>query len=304
MNPDEIARLRTEATTGQGGAPAEIEVLHSWALSHVERLTFPDGDTAVFKTAREPFTHEDEALTAARQAGMSVPRVLASVRGTTTLGMLIEDLGEPAREPTDADGAAMAVHLHSVAVPDLLPPGDTAWLASLPARALRTLEVLREHGRWPGSGDIAEMLEAIAQAAPARAEGAMVRPFGWVHSEFHPTSLLVRADGRVFTYDLARAFCGPGLLDLVSWQGTTTPAAPDRARAFLERYVEEGGPTQTLADRGGLPAQDWALGWHRVWIVEWYLAQAAQWIADPTTDPAYERAVRAHTREAAELLHI
>jgi glyoxylase-like metal-dependent hydrolase (beta-lactamase superfamily II) len=75
-------------------------------------------------------------------------------------------------------------------------------------------------------------------------------------------------------------------------------------RAFLERYVEEGGPTQTLADRGGLCAQEWALGWHRVWIVEWYLAQAALWIADEPDDHMYARVVRTHIEEAVRLLNV
>jgi hypothetical protein len=303
LETPEIDRLRDEVTTKAGLSPASVEVLHSWALSHVERLTLADGTKVVFKAAREPFTHEDDALTGAWQAGMDVPRLLTSTRGATTLGMLMQDLGRSVREPDEADGAAAAVHLHSAAVPDFLAPGDTDWLASLPRRALRTLDVLQGQGRWEGAGDIAAVLRTLAQAGPARAEGTMLRPYGWVHSEFHPTSLIV-TDERVFALDLARAFRGPGLLDLVSWHGTIIPADPDRARAFLERYVQAGGPAEALHDRGGLTAQEWALGWHRVWIVEWYLAQAAQWIANPDDDPVYERVVRAHTAEAAQLLHV
>ncbi|PWV48616.1 hypothetical protein BDW27_110169 [Nocardiopsis sp. L17-MgMaSL7] len=58
----------------------------------------------IFKCASEPFTHEDEALIAARQAGVDVPLVLASTRGSTTLGMLLEDLGEPCCQAHDDDG--------------------------------------------------------------------------------------------------------------------------------------------------------------------------------------------------------
>lgn len=303
METPQIDRLREEVTTKAGLDPVSAEVLHSWALPHVERLTLPDNSTVVFKAAREPFTHEDDALTSAWQAGANVPRQLASARRATTLGMLMQDLGNSVREPDEEDGVAAAVHLHSAAVPDFLAPGDTDWLASLPRRALRTLDVLQGQGRWEEAGDIATTLRAIAQAAPARAEGTMVRPYGWVHSEFHPTSLLITHE-RVYVCDLARAFRGPGLLDLVSWHGTITPADPDRARAFLDRYVHAGGPAEALHDRGGLAAQEWALGWHRVWIVEWYLSQAAQWIADPAADPTYERVVRTHTAEAAQLLHV
>jgi hypothetical protein len=303
VDPLEIDRLREEVTVKTGLAPVSVEVLHSWALSHVERLALPDNSTVVFKAAREPFTHEDDALTSAWQAGANVPRLLTSARGATTLGMLMQDLGRSVRDPDEEDGAIAAVHLHSAAVPDFLAPGDTTWLASLPHRALRTLDVLQQQGRWEGAGDIATMLRTIAQAAPARAEGTMLRPYGWVHSEFHPTSLLITRE-RVYVCDLARAFRGPGLLDLVSWHGTITPADPDRARAFLERYVHAGGPAEALHDRGGLSAQEWALGWHRVWVVEWYLAQAAQWIADPAADHTYERVVRAHTAEAVQLLHV
>ncbi|WP_201296753.1 MULTISPECIES: hypothetical protein [unclassified Nocardiopsis] len=304
MDTTQIDRFREMVTAKAGLAPTSVEVLHSWALSHVERLTLPDGDTVVFKAAREPFTHEDDALVSARQTGMNVPRLFTVIRKATTLGMLMQDLGRSVREPGEKDGAAAAVRLHSAAVPDFLAPCGTGWLASLPRRALRTLDVLREQRRWEGAGDIATMLHTIAQAAPTRTEGTLLRPYGWVHSEFHPTSLLITADDHVFICDLARAFHGPGLLDLVSWHGTITPADPDRARAFLERYVHAGGPAEALHDRGGLTAQEWALGWHRVWIVEWYLAQAAQWIANPADDPVYEHVVRTHTAEAAQLLHV
>jgi hypothetical protein len=280
-----------------------VQVLHSWALSHVERLTLPDGDTVVFKTAAEPFTHEDAALAGARQAGVPVPRVLAATRAAATLGMLLQDLGPSLRVPDEDDGVAAAVHLHSAAVPDFLTRTDTTWLAGLPHRAVRTLNTLREQGRWAGTDDITTTLHMLAQAAPARAEGTMLRPYGWVHSEFHPTSLII-AEGRVYALDLARAFHGPGLLDLVSWHGTTETADPDRVRSFLERYVQAGGPREALHDRGGLRAQVWALGWHRVWIVEWYLAQAVRWIANPDDDPVYERVVRSHVHEAAQLLQV
>jgi hypothetical protein len=303
MEQPEIDRLRREVTDKIGLEPVTVDVLHSWALSHVERLTVPGAGTVIFKCATEPFTHEDEALTSAWQAGVDVPRLHASSRGATTLGMLLEDLGQPRQQATEIDGVAAAVQLHSAAIPDFLAPGDTSWLASLPSRALRTLNVLREDDRWTDTDDIAHTLAMLQKAAPTRAEGATKPPYGWVHSEFHPTSLLVGSD-RTYMYDLARAFHGPGLLDLASWHGTIEPANPAAVRHFLERYVEAGGSEEALHTRGGLTAQNWALGWHRVWIVEWYLAQAALWIAHAPDDQMYARVVRAHLVEAAELLNV
>lgn len=303
MHTQDIDRLRQRVTGAAGFDSTSVEVLHSWALSHVERLESPEGGTVIFKCATEPFTHEDEALIAARQAGVDVPRLLTSTRSGTTLGMLLEDLGQPCRQADDDDGVTAARQLHSAAAPDFLSPGDTDWLASLPGRALRTLAVLHENNRWADTRDIETTLRSLEKAAPARAQGATLAPFGWVHSEFHPTSLLTGPD-RVHMYDLARAFHGPGLLDLASWHGTIDPANPDRTRALLERYVQAAGPEETLAVRGGLPAQDWALGWHRVWIVEWYLAQAALWISHEPDDHMYARVVRNHVEEAARLLNV
>ncbi|WP_158070447.1 hypothetical protein [Nocardiopsis sp. CNR-923] len=151
--------------------------------------------------------------------------------------------------------------------------------------------------------DITEALRDIDRAAAPRAEGATTAPYGWVHSEFHPESLHIR-DDRVHLYDLARAFRGPGLLDLASWHGTVHAPDPDRTRAFLESYVQAGGSASALTRRGGLTPQDWALGWHRVWVLEWFLAQALVWIGDVTADPAYTTVVRRHTHDAARLLNI
>lgn len=305
MHHTDIDRMRGEllASAGMSANLLEAKPLHSWELSHVERLALADGTTVIFKCATEPFTHEHEALTAAWQAGVSVPRLVESQRSGTTLAMLMEDLGEPDREATDADGVSAAVQLHSAAVPPHLPPADSTWLASLPQRAMRTLDLLNAQGRWSDTDDIREALRDIDRAAAQRAEGATTAPYGWVHSEFHPESLHVRA-GRVRLYDLARAFCGSGLLDLASWHGTVQAPDPDRTRAFLESYVEAGGSASALTRRGGLKPQDWALGWHRVWVLEWFLAQALVWINDVSADSAYTNVVRRHTHDAARLLDI
>jgi hypothetical protein len=71
---------------------------------------------------------------------------------------------------------------------------------------------------------------------------------------------------------------------------------------LLEVYVAAGGPAEVLADRGGLPVEQWSVLWHRVWIIEWYLSQAITWINDPATDGTYQRVIRRHLAEALACL--
>lgn len=304
MQQPDVARLRGEVLTNAGFAePTSVEVLHSWELSHVERLTCREGGSVIFKCASEPFAHENDALIGAWQAGVAVPRVHAWARTATVLGMIMDDLGQPQRPATDADGVTAAAQLHCAAVSSGLPPADGEWLASLPSRALRTIELLQENGRWSECDDIAAVLRQLEKEAGPRAEGATKPPYGWVHSEFHPESVLV-SSGRVYMFDLARAFRGPGLLDLASWHGSVDEPDPQRTRSFIDAYVRHGGPAEALDDRGGLAAEDWALGWHRVWALEWFLAQSLVWINNPADDPAYANVVRRHALDAAQLLRV
>jgi hypothetical protein len=179
---------------------------------------------------------------------------------------------------------------------------DEAALAALPELALGHLSRLGEVGRWTeGTADITAMLETLAVSASKRACGAEIAPFGWVHSEFHPTSLHLGEDGWCLL-DFARAFTGPGLLDLASWHGTISAPDPVRLRNFIEAYVASGGAKDALAERGGLAAEHWALGWHRVWAVEWFMEQAIRWINDPTSDPSYINVVRRHLTTAVSML--
>ncbi|MEV6973266.1 aminoglycoside phosphotransferase family protein [Kitasatospora sp. NPDC093806] len=273
-----------------------------WALSGVERLAFPGGRTAIYKYAAEPFTTEDRILRAAQKAGVPVPAVLGAIAREDHLGMIIEDLGDEQRTATDADGVVAAVALHTAHPAHFLPVLDGEALAALPGLALGHLKRLRNKGRWEGdTSDIGEMLDALAGAATKRAEGATTGPWGWVHSEFHPTSLHITTDGWRLL-DFARAFIGPGLLDLASWHGTISDADPDRLRDFMAGYVAAGGHRDTLAERGGLAAEAWALGWHRLWAVEWFIEQALRWINDPSKDEVYIEAVRRHLTTAVELL--
>ncbi|MFC7330309.1 hypothetical protein [Marinactinospora rubrisoli] len=302
MHTADIDQLRDTVLRRAGLTARDRDVLHDWALSHVERLGTPSG-TVIFKCAVQPFLEEARSLSHLRTAGIDVPEVIASVRTPTALGMVLEDLGTPEREATDADGVAAIVPLHAATAPDHLPIGSAEWLATLPARALGHLNRLRAAGRWNEAGDIAAALAALDEASFPRARGVRTPPFGWVHSEFHPESLHVRGDRRRL-YDLARAFAGPGLIDLASWHGTIDAPDPARTRALIDAYVAAGGPDQALAMRGGLPAENWALGWHRVWVVEWFLAQAAVWIVDHATDHVYVRVVRRHVQDAVHLLKV
>jgi hypothetical protein len=298
-----VTDLLAAVCTAAGRPQPAREPIRVWSLSGVERLTFPGGATAIYKYAAEPFTAEDRILRAAATAGIPVPDVAGSLVRDGVLGMVIEDLGEPVREAGDADGVTAAVALHAAAVPgELAPVLDEDALAALPGLALGHLRRLREAGRWTeGTEDVAEVLHALDRSAARRAEGATVAPCGWVHSEFHPTSLHIGADGW-HLLDFARAFNGPGLLDLASWHGTIGAADPDRLRAFIESYVEAGGNRCALSTRGGLAPQAWALGWHRVWAIEWFMEQTIRWINDPGADEAYISVVRRHLHSAARLL--
>ncbi|MCX4750016.1 phosphotransferase [Kitasatospora sp. NBC_01287] len=273
-----------------------------WDMSGVERLTFPDGATAIYKYAVEPFATEDQILKAARRAGIPVPEVHGSISRDGILGMVIEDLGEEAHQAGDTDGVVAAVALHEAEPFDWLPVMDEDALTALPALALGHLRRLREGGRWlEGTEEIAQSLTALTAAGAKRAIGAELAPFGWVHSEFHPTSLHLGQDAW-FLLDFARAFTGPGLLDLASWHGTLDTPEPARLRAFIEAYVAAGGHRDALAERGGLAPEAWALGWHRVWACEWFMEQAHRWINNPADDPVYIGVVRQHLEAAVRLL--
>lgn len=279
------------------------EEVRVWSMSGVERVTFSDGGTRIFKYAKRPFDSEDQTLRLADNLGIPAPKVYASARIEGWLGMLLEDLGTPIREADDLDGAAAAVVLHRTHTAGALLVLHEDGLRALPSRALDHLDQLRKADRWQDTGDIERALDQIAQAAGSRAQGATFAPFGWVHSEFHPTSLHIGQRGWRLL-DFARAFTGPGLLDLASWHGTIEDPDPVRLRVFLESYVTEGGTPDALAERGGLAAEKWALGWHRMWAVEWFMEQSIRWINDPATDPTYIKVARRHLTDVLRLLEV
>ncbi|MFJ8600463.1 phosphotransferase family protein [Streptomyces shenzhenensis] len=297
------ADLLDNLLTITGRSSAVREQVRVWSMSGVERLTFTDGTTAIFKYAKKPFDREERALQLARTLGVPVPAVHASAVVDGWLGMLLEDFGAPAREADDLDGATAAVVLHRTCTAATLPVLDREGLRRLPSRALEHLGQLRKAERWQDADDVEDALDRIAQAAEARSTGTTTAPFGWVHSEFHPTSLHIGERGWRLL-DFARAFTGPGLLDLASWHGTIEPPHPVCLRVFLEQYVSAGGTPDALASRGGLTAENWALGWQRMWAVEWFMEQAVRWINDPATDPAYIKVVRRHLIDVLHLLEI
>ncbi|MGY5119577.1 phosphotransferase family protein [Streptomyces sp. 900105755] len=303
MTANPSAELLDNLLTMAGLTTAVREEVRVWSMSGVERLTFPDASTVIFKYAKRPFDREDQALRLARTLGVPVPQVHASAVLDGWLGMLMEDLGPAVRDADDLDGTAAAVVLHGTRTAAALPVLDQVRLRSLPNRALEHLAQLRKAERWQDTDDIEDALDRIAQAAKARSAGTTVAPFGWVHSEFHPTSLHIGQQGWRLL-DFARAFTGPGLLDLASWHGTLDTPDPVRLRVFLEQYVTAGGTPDALTQRGGLTAENWALGWHRMWAVEWFTEQSVRWINDPATDPAYIKAVRRHLTDVLHLLEV
>jgi hypothetical protein len=297
MNATDAAALLPALlkTAGLDPDPAR-EPIRIWTRSGVERLRLAGGGSVVFKYAEAPFDREHIALQVAAGGGLPVPALLASHTAPDLLGMLLEDLGEPVREAGDQDGATAAVAVHQVPVTAArsLPLLDAGALAELPARIVARAEQLD----LPSG--IAASAAAIGRRAGRLAEGAELPPFGFCHSEYHPTSLHVTRDGWRLL-DLARAFTGPGLLDLASWHGTVTAPRPEATADLISAYMAAGGPPEAAAPRGGLPAHIWALAWHRIWIADWYAEQIERGWAGSEMH-IWTDAITRHLHEATILL--
>lgn len=294
MNTTDVSGLLPPLLVS-AGLPDEPqrEALRVWAHSGVERLHFGDGASVVFKYADAPFDTEHVALRLAASNGVPVPALRAARAIPGMLGMLLEDLGEPVRDADDRDGVRAAVHLHRVAAAPGMTRLDTAALVGLPGRITGRLQRL-------GLVDLVEKARALDAGAASRACGAELPPFGLCHSEFHPTSLHITAkDWRLL--DFARAFIGPGLLDLASWHGTLDDPQPERTLDLIEFYVASGGARQALAMRGGLDAASWTLGWHRVWVVDWFAEQFERGWAQGA-EKSWAIAISRHLGEACSLL--
>ena len=247
------------------------------------------------KEAHAPLDREHIALRYIGSMGLPVPRVLAAVQRDRRLGMVMTDLGEPDRDATEADAAEVAAARHRCPGSDALPVTGAAELAVMPQRIeVRALNCSLP----PQASAMAGRLAAEARRLAAPAEDP---PFGFVHSEWHPSSVIVR-DGCRHTYDLARAFRGSGLIDLASWHGTITPADPGATGALIAAYVAVGGHPGALEPRAGLLPGEWALGWQRIWAVDWYCQQLVMGWVDGDRLPVYHEVIIRHLDEAVRLL--
>jgi hypothetical protein len=278
------------------------EPLRCWSLSGTERVTLANGASLFLKYARKPFDTEDDVLAYVARHGVPVPTLEASVHDDGVLVMALEDLGAATRPAEIPDAATAAVATHQTPPPASgLARLDADALVNLPTSCLYRLAELHDAGRWPNPEADIDALIALAKAAEGRAQGSDLEPFGLCHSEFHPSSVHINEAGW-YLLDWARAFVGPGLLDLASWQHTTEAPDLDALDNLLDAYVGAGGPESAHDKRGGLPPAQWAFGWHRLWIIDWYLAQATTWIADPSDDVIYQQVIRRHLAEAVECL--
>src|SRR5215472_12250147 len=128
-------RMLPQLLTACGiGSEVRREEVRVWARSGVERLHLADGRTLVFKYAAAPFDREHLVLRQAAEYGVPVPAMIGAHTEPGWLGMLLEDLGEPIREPDGHDAAEAAVKVHGVLRPRGLPILGRAALTLLPAR--------------------------------------------------------------------------------------------------------------------------------------------------------------------------
>ncbi|MEV0810919.1 aminoglycoside phosphotransferase [Micromonospora sp. NPDC050200] len=300
LNEGTVDQLRRDLLAGAGHSQTGHKVIQAWELSAVERLLLADGSTVVCKIAAAPFTGEAAVLRALSELGAAVPVLHGYAMRHQALGMLMDDLGDPLRPPTAAEAAAAAAWVHALPRLSTLPTFDQAALACLPEQALDALAALRQQARFLDAAPVEDLLKELAKVASRRADGAERPPFGLCHGEFHPTSLHVSRTGCRLV-DWAKAFTGPGLLDLATWFGTRTPVEPGRLAQLICAYIGAGGHPDAAADRGGLPAAQWALGWHRVWAAWWFLTTAAAGHHRPDTDPRHCQIVLRQLVGAAQL---
>jgi hypothetical protein len=284
-----------------------METLSCGRLSQVERLHLPGRRTVIYKTRLPPFTNEHTALRAAGTSGIPVAEVHASREADGMLGMLLTDLGVAARKAEPEHVALAAAQLHLTPAPAGLPVLDTTTLASLPSAALALLDEIQKgpNGkRYAAAAHVRRYLCDLVEVATFRAAGAELAPFGFVHGQLHRSAIHIGEDNRWHLLDFAMSHVGPGLLDLVPWSdlrdewpsAATTeliglyesaagpPSVLAETRKSIELYVAAGGTPEVLSDRGGLPAEAWALGWHRVRVAHRLLSRAAAGINDPATD--------------------
>ena len=225
--------LRELVRTVSPGADIQArDVLSDWQLSRVERVHLEDGSSIIIKRSRSPLTAEGRVLQSLRTTDIPLADLYLADEHEDTLTLLIEDLGPSRRQPSVTEAAAAAVRAHAAPPPDGLPVMDQEALQSLPRTIAAGIESLDSSGRWRRTDRLRGLLETISGLAPELSQSASMPPFGLCHSEFHPTSLHV-GEAKTALVDWARAYVGPGLLDLASWfqMGATPPDAADSGRA-------------------------------------------------------------------------
>ena len=277
------------------------EVLWDWQLSRVERAFLVDGSSIILKRSKSPLIDEGRILQSLRDTDIPLADLYLAHAEDDTLTLLMEDLGPSKRQPTLKEGAAFAVRAQAAPPPENIRVMDEQALQGLPLKILEGIESLASSGRWRRVDRLLGLLDRINAFAPDLSQGATTPPFGLCHSEFHPTSLHV---GTVKTalVDWARAFVGPGLLDLASWFDIVNPPDRTACRSLIDAYVAAGGAPETSARRGSLPAENWAFFWHRLGAVEWWVASCTSWMNDHTQDPAWQQAVEGRLKDAHSFL--
>jgi hypothetical protein len=293
--------LVSELVSRIGGTVMSRVPVREWSMSSVSRVYLTAGGSVILKCAADVFSAEPAALAHAATHGVPVPQLLAKkILDDGSMAMLIEDLGEPTREAGAADAVKAAVAVHACPPRAEAAVLNSAGLMELPVRALHWLKRLQDEGRWLNADDLQIALEQIVAMAERRARDADIPPFGTCHSEFHPTSIHIGSHGTRIL-DWARSYTGPGLLDLISWQGTVEPVDLRKVSDLIDAYVAAGGPAEATAERGGLSAHVWAAGWDKLWVAEWFMQQAARW-QSPADDAVTQQAVRRHLREVVVCL--
>lgn len=279
---------------GAGGDIATSTPIHQQPLVQVHRLGLHTGDTVIWKRLGGPRVGEAPLLRHLHRTGLRVPEVLASVSNGMWDGMLLRDLGQHTTTPpddvlTDPAVTMLLVGIHATPPPPTLPVMDSARLAELPALALSHLQALRAVGRWPHSDDLPTDLTQLARIAATRSTDARLAPFGLCHGAFDHNAIFIDTTATVYTLGWARAFHGPGLLDLASPHPTTAdplqPTTATQVRDRIEEYIAAGGEPAAAHQRAGPPPERWALGWRRTLQIEQTLHRSAAWLAPTTTTP-------------------
>jgi hypothetical protein len=273
------------------------DVLWDWYLSRVERVNLGDSSNIILKRSRWPLVDEGRVFQHLSQSNIPLPNLYFARVTDNELTLLMEDLGPIIHEPTLEEAAEFAVRAHAAVPPEGIPVLDEEALRSLPEKISNGIETLTERGRWHPSDRLHDLLEWISRYSSELSQDAAMPPFGLCHSEYHPTSLHI-GTMKTALVDWARAFIGPGLLDLASWFGTFTPPDSEACRHLIELYVEAGGDSHALSDRGSLPAEDWAFFWHRIWVVDWFVASCLNWTNDESQDHIWQDVVERHLEEA------